>query len=283
MQSSRAVLITGASTGIGFAAAGKLAREGWLVFAGARKKEDLARLAALSPKIKPVSLEVTDEKSILAALETIETALAGERIEGLSLVNNAGIAVVGPVEGVALEDWRKQFEVNVFGLVRVTQVFLPLIRAARGRIVNLSSVSGIVASPFFGPYSASKFAVEAISDALRRELDGSGVDVIVLEPGPIKTPIWDKGLSAKQALKEKLPAYAQAIYGDRLDRLEKMIGALVHGAIEVEEVTDVLHEVLTIPSPPLRRLIAGMSSHIQARLTQVLPARWVDFAIRKTI
>lgn len=280
---SRAVLITGASTGIGFASAEKLAREGWLVFAGARKKEDFDRLGKVSPKIKPVALDVTDETSILATLELVETALAGERIEGLSLVNNAGIAVVGPVEGVALEDWRRQFDVNVFGLVRVTQVFLPLIRAGKGRIVNLSSVSGIVASPFFAPYSASKFAVEAISDALRRELAGTGVDVIVLEPGPIKTPIWEKGLAAKQALKEKLPPQARALYGDRLDRLEKMIESLVHGAIDVSEVTDVLHEVLTQPAPPLRRLIASMPSHVQTRLTQVLPARWVDFAIRKVL
>lgn len=278
---SRAVLITGASTGIGFAAAEKLAAEGWLVFAGARRKEDLERLAQRSPRIKPVVLDVVDETTILAAREQIETALAGERIEGISLVNNAGIAVVGPVEGVALEDWRRQFDVNLFGLIRVTQVFLPLIRAGQGRIVNLSSVSGLFAAPFFGPYSASKFAVEAVSDALRRELAGSGVEVIVLEPGPIKTPIWDKGLAAKQALKEKLPPFARDLYGERLDRLEKMIEALVRGAIDVTEVTDVLHEVLTVPAPPARRLIAGFASHAQARITQVLPARWVDFALRK--
>src|SRR5689334_6739039 len=178
---ARAILVTGASTGIGRATALELARRGATVYAGVR---DPAAVDGLG--LTPVELDVTDAEQVAA----LSTRL--ERLDGL--VNNAGIAVTGPLEHLPLDEVRRQLEVNALGQLAVTQACLPALRAARGRIVNMSSISGRVAFPMFGPYAASKFALEAFSDSLRRELRGSGVDVVVIEPGGVTTPIWERGL-----------------------------------------------------------------------------------------
>ena len=192
-----AVVITGASTGIGAASAVELARRGFSVFAGVRKRCDGERLKAQSPHIVPLLLDVTDAGQIAAAAETVGRAVGDAGLAGL--VNNAGIVVAGPLEILPLDQLRLQLEVNVVGQIAVTQAFLPLLRKARGRIVNMGSFNGRIASPYLAPYAASKHALEALSDAMRLELRAWGIRVSVIEPGATTTPIWDKSLAAADA------------------------------------------------------------------------------------
>jgi NAD(P)-dependent dehydrogenase (short-subunit alcohol dehydrogenase family) len=185
------VLLSGASTGIGRATAGRLGRSGWRVLAGARKDADLAALGTLAG-VEPLRLDVTSEADVAAA-----AAAAGERLD--ALVNNAGIAVTGPVEVLPVSAWREQLEVNLLGQVALTRAVLPAVVRARGRVVSVSSIGGRMALPLFGPYAASKYALEAMTDSLRREVRGQGVDVVSIEPGAIATPIWGKGMAEAEA------------------------------------------------------------------------------------
>ena len=199
---NRTVLITGASTGIGQACATTLAANGWHVFAGVRREQDADRLSTQSPgKITPVIIDVTDAATIQNARAQVESSLGDKGLVGL--VNNAGIGLGGPIEFVDLDRLREQFEVNVFGQVRVIQAFAARLRQAKGRMVNMSSISGRIAIPFLGPYAASKFALEAISDALRLELRPHGVHVSVIEPGSIATPIWEKARQRAEQARTK--------------------------------------------------------------------------------
>jgi NAD(P)-dependent dehydrogenase (short-subunit alcohol dehydrogenase family) len=182
------VLVTGASSGIGAAIARELAVRGFNVFGTVRSAEDEATLAARD--VVPIRMDVTDARSIAAARAEVQHALSGEPLAGV--VNNAGIPVAGPLELLPLADLRRVLEVNLIGAVAVIQAFLPLLKAARGRIVNISSLAGRAALPFMGPYAASKFGLEAASDSLRRELAPFGVGVVVIEPGNIQSKIWDK-------------------------------------------------------------------------------------------
>jgi NAD(P)-dependent dehydrogenase (short-subunit alcohol dehydrogenase family) len=182
------VLVTGASSGIGAAIARELAVRGFNVFGTVRNAEDEATLAARD--VVPIRMDVTDARSIAAARAEVEQALGGEPLAGV--VNNAGIPAAGPLELVPLADLRRVLEVNLVGAVAVIQAFLPLLKASRGRIVNISSLAGRTALPFMGPYAASKFGLEAASDSLRRELAPFGVGVVVIEPGNIQSKIWDK-------------------------------------------------------------------------------------------
>ena len=182
------VLVTGASSGIGAAIARELVVGGFRVFGTIRRPEDEAALVIGG--VAPIRMDVTDASSIAAARVAVERALAGRPFSGL--VNNAGIPAAGPLELVPLDDLRRVLEVNLVGAVAVTQTFLPLLKASRGRIINISSLAGRTALPFLGPYAASKFALEAVSDSLRRELTPFGVGVVVIEPGNIQSKIWDK-------------------------------------------------------------------------------------------
>ena len=182
----RLALVTGASTGIGRACATHLAGLGFHVLAGVRDPADAP------DGLEPLLLDVTSESDVAAAAERVGGELH-------ALVNNAGIAISGPVEIVPVEEWRRLMEVNLLGQVAVTRALLPAILRARGRVVNMSSISGRVANPLFGPYAASKFALEAVSDALRREVGPHGVRVVSVEPGGIATPIWGKGHGRRPA------------------------------------------------------------------------------------
>jgi NAD(P)-dependent dehydrogenase (short-subunit alcohol dehydrogenase family) len=181
-------VVTGASSGIGAAIAHELAARGFTVFGTIRRPEDAAALVAAG--VTPIPMDVTGASGIAAARGAVERALGGRPLIGL--VNNAGVPAAGPLELVPLEELRRVLEVNLVGVVAVIQAFLPLVKAARGRIVNISSLAGRAALPFLGPYAASKFGLEAVSDSLRRELAPFGVDVIVIEPGNIQSKIWDK-------------------------------------------------------------------------------------------
>jgi NAD(P)-dependent dehydrogenase (short-subunit alcohol dehydrogenase family) len=202
------VLITGASSGIGEACAVELHRRGFLVFAGVRRQCDAARLVAqTSPRLVPVLLDVTDAQAIAQAARTI-VQVTGEAGLG-GLVNNAGITVAFPLEFLPLGAFRQQLEVNVVGQLAVIQAMLPLLRAARGRIINMSSLSGLVAGPYVGAYAASKHAFEALSDSLRVELRQCGVHVAVIEPGDVDTPIWQKSRAAADRLRDSVLDEAQ--------------------------------------------------------------------------
>lgn len=273
------VVVTGASSGIGEATARALAGRGCQVFAGVRKSSDFDRLAKLG--LEPVILDVTDEQSVSAALDSIQK----KRTMGstFSLVNNAGLAIGGPIEAVSMQKWKDQFEVNVFGLIRATQAFLPWIRESKGRVINISSVSGLAAIPFLGPYAASKFAVEAISDSLRREIQKYGCKVIVIEPGPIQTPIWEKGLGKKEALFDEIPEHLKSVYGDSLESFYQMVKKSAESAVSTEKVTQVIEKGIFGKNPKTRYVVGDFSVSLQTKLLPFLPDRWMDKMISSQI
>jgi NAD(P)-dependent dehydrogenase (short-subunit alcohol dehydrogenase family) len=255
----RTALVTGASTGIGRATALELARRGWAVIAGLR------RPAELGPGITPVELDVTSPAQV--------AALRGRPLD--ALVNNAGIAVTGPLEYLPLEELREQLEVNTVGQLAVIQACLPALRAARGRIVNVSSVSGRIAFPTYGPYAASKFALEALSDSLRRELRGSGVDVVVVQPGGVVTPIWERGLSRADALWQAMPAEAHARYGRLYATMRAQGEKLAREGEPAEALAAVLAEILDARRPRAR-YVFGRGARVETALARMLPDRVFD-------
>jgi NAD(P)-dependent dehydrogenase (short-subunit alcohol dehydrogenase family) len=269
-----AVLVTGASSGIGRTTALYLDQQGFRVFAGVRKDADGEALKQASPRLVPVRIDVSDAASIAAARAWIEsqtTSLAG-------LVNNAGISVTGPVEFLPIDEWRHQLDVNLLGQVAVTQAFLPLLRAARGRIVNVGSIGGLFAAPMFGPYSASKFAMEAFNDALRRELRPWAMQVVMVEPGAIATPIWNKGVSTADDVLAGLPPATMELYGPVITNIRREALAMNQRGIPPERVARVVHHALTARWPRTRYLV-GMDAKVQAFVARWLPTRLVDAVI----
>jgi NAD(P)-dependent dehydrogenase (short-subunit alcohol dehydrogenase family) len=269
-----AVVITGASTGIGRATALHLDKLGFRVFAGVRRAQDGESLRkAGSDRITPILIDVTDGASIAAAAKEVDGAVRDAGLAGL--VNNAGIVVSGPVEFTSLDEWRRQFEVNFFGFLAVTQAFLPLVRKGKGRIVNVSSIGGKVASPFVGPYAASKHALEAASDSLRRELRATGVEVSVIEPGAVATPIWEKGEKDAGANIAALPEEAHRVYGKGMAKLREAAGKLAASALPPEKVAEIIAHALTAPRPKTRYLV-GKEAKIQKALSSLLGDRLFD-------
>ena len=262
------MLITGASTGIGEASAHHLKELGFDAVGAVRKDEDAERLRAAG--LRTVKLDVTDSDSIAAArAELGDAPLAG-------LVNNAGIAVAAPIEFIPLEQLRHQLEINLVGQVAVTQRFLPALRAERGRIVNVSSIGGRVALPLVGAYNMSKFGLEGMSDALRRELRPHGVDVIVIEPGGVKTPIWQKGNQLAADLQADMPPDAQRLYGRMIEALRKQTVKIQNErGIDAREVAKAIGTALTAKRPRARYLV-GRDAKLRARAAAVLPDRVMD-------
>lgn len=269
-----AVVITGASTGIGEACAKRLAQAGFHVFAGVRKVNDGAALQqAVGDRLTPLLLDVTDAAQIATAMDTVATALGKHGLVGL--VNNAGIALGGPLEFLPMPELHRQMEVNVYGALAVTQAFLPLLRRATGRIVNMSSISGLAASPFLGPYAASKHALEALSDALRMELRPWGIQVVLVEPGNIATPIWQKGLTLADQLLDQLPPQAQAYYGPIFPFMRDML-AQSRGT-PADAVAKVVEQALTVQRPKARYVV-GSDARLRIWIER-LPTRWRDSLI----
>jgi NAD(P)-dependent dehydrogenase (short-subunit alcohol dehydrogenase family) len=262
------VLVTGASSGIGKATALHLKELGFETVAAVRKEEDAERLAVSG--LRTVRIDVTESESIAAAHADLgDGPLAG-------LVNNAGIAVAAPLEFLPLDQLRHQLEVNLVGQVAVTQEFLPALRAGRGRIVNVSSIGGRVALPLVGAYNASKFALEAISDSLRRELLSQGVDVIVIEPGGVKTPIWRKGNELASEITADMPPGAERLYGRLIAALRKQtVKIATETGIEPREVAEAIGRALTAKRPRARYLV-GRDAKMRAPAAAVLPARMMD-------
>ena len=265
---ARKVLVTGAGSGIGRAIVEYLAARGDHVFAGARKDRDLGELGRLRNVIA-VRLDVTRTGSVAAAVA--EVRALSDTLD--VLVNNAGSVVAGPLMDITPEDMTAQMEVNLVGVHRVTRAFFPLLLAARGHVVNISSTGGRVAMPFMGPYVASKFALEAFSDSLRRELAPCGMKVSVIQPGAVRTPIWDK------TDPEDAPV-ADSIFADRARAFGRsMVARARSGGLPPAAIARAVHKVLGSRRPKPRHLVT--EANLMTRIASLLPDRWLDLAINR--
>jgi NAD(P)-dependent dehydrogenase (short-subunit alcohol dehydrogenase family) len=275
----RSVLITGASTGIGEACAFYLAERGWRVFAGVRRKADSERLSTIA-NITPVSLDVTNSQHIAVVIKLIGDETGSQGLQGL--VNNAGIAVTGPLEFLPMADFRRQMDVNFFGLVELTQACLPLLRAGQGRVVNISSIGGRIVAPFLTPYSASKFALEAFSDGLRRELQPWKIHVASIQAGSIDTPIWEKSLKDADAFRSKLPKQAEDLYSRSMDRTLEWSKKSAARGIRAELVARVVAHALTARRPRTRYAV-GRGTRWVIALARVLPDELFDWLMGRNL
>ncbi len=268
------MLITGAARGIGRAAALRLAAAGWDVHAGVRSEADGEALAAAAPggRITPVLLDVTDEAQVAALPDALPARLD-------AVVNNAGIAVGGPVEVVPVPEVRRQFEVNVIAPIAVTQAVLPLVRAARGRIVFVSSVGGRVAAPATGVYAASKFAIEGMADALRLELRPWGVHVSLIEPGAIDTDMWRTAMDVVDQTVAAMTPEHRELYAGHIAGIRPTIKRTQKQAVSADKVAVAIERALT-SSRPRARYVVGLDARVQL-LVGALPVRVGDAALGK--
>jgi NAD(P)-dependent dehydrogenase (short-subunit alcohol dehydrogenase family) len=274
------VVITGTSTGIGWGTAKVLLDRGFRVFGSVRKQEDADRLQAeFGANFTPLLFDVTDEAAVLAAARDVRAELEGETLAGL--VNNAGIAVGGPVLELSVDQFRRQMEVNFIGPVIVTQAFGPLLGAdpslqgRKGRIVMISSVAGKSGNPLGSAYSASKHAIEGLSESLRREMMLFGVDVIIVAPGAVKTPIWSKSDDVDPSRTSNSP------YLPALEQVRKFVAHLADIGLPAEKVGELVHLALTAPNPRVRYQITP--DPMRHLMTAILPKRMVDRIIAKRL
>ncbi|MHB8146626.1 MAG: SDR family oxidoreductase [Vulcanimicrobiaceae bacterium] len=273
----QAILVTGASTGIGHATTQLLAQTGYAVFAGVRNESDAARVASLHPNITPLTLDVTKPADI-------RTAAALVRESGIplyGLVNNAGIAVAGPLEFLPIDDIRRQFEINVFGPIALAQAMLPLLREQHGRIAFIGSIAGRISAPFVGPYSASKAALASLVDAMRQELAGFGIAVSLFEFAAVKTPIWSKGRNAKDELLAKLPSSAIPLYGAFIDAIVAQTKREERHGMEPRTVAEAILGALR-SERPRERYVIGKQAKLQA-VVAMLPPSTRDRLIKKAM
>ncbi len=270
----KSVLITGASTGIGAACALHLDEKGVRVFAGVRKESDGTSLKrSASSRLTPVPIDVTSPETIAAARRAVADAVGAEGLAGL--VNNAGVYFGGPLEFSSIDEVRETFEVNLFGVIAVTQSFLPLLRTARGRIVNMSSLSGVFALPFLGPYAASKFGLEAISDSLRVELRPWGISVAVVEPGVVDTPMREKVIATLRKAREAYPPEARELYGPIFGLSERR----QERGIRAERVAVAVEHALFARRPKRRYLVGAEAKSVP--VFRMLPDGFRDWLIAK--
>jgi NAD(P)-dependent dehydrogenase (short-subunit alcohol dehydrogenase family) len=276
----QSVVITGASTGIGWATAKLLLDRGYRVFGSVRKPADAERLKTeFGANFVPLLFDVTDEAAVLAAAREVRAALGGETLFGL--VNNAGIAVAGPVLELAADEFRRQMEVNVIGPIISTQAFGPLLgsdpslKGPKGRIVMISSVAGKNGNPLTAPYAASKHAIEGLSESLRREMMLFGIDVIIIAPGPVKTPIWSK------AEEVDISAYRNSPFFPALERIRKYMLHLGEIGLPPENIAEAIANALTSARPKVRYQLAP--DPMRHLITAMLPKRMVDKIIAKRL
>lgn len=276
----RSVVVTGASTGIGWATAKVLLARGFRVFGSVRKQADADRLKAeFGANFMPLMFDVTDEAAVLAAAHQVREALGGETLAGL--VNNAGVAVAGPVLELSADEFRRQMDINVIGPVIATQAFGPLLgsdpslKGPKGRIVMISSVAGKNGNPFSAPYSASKHAVEGLSESLRRELMLFGIDVIIVAPGAVKTPIWSK------AEQMDLSVYKNSPYYPALNKIMAFMMKLGETGLPAERIGEVVFEALTTAKPRVRYQVTP--DPVRHMMQATLPKRAVDRIVAKRL
>jgi NAD(P)-dependent dehydrogenase (short-subunit alcohol dehydrogenase family) len=263
-----AVLVTGASTGIGESVARHLAADGHPVYAGVRKEADGQKLAGRN--LTPVLLDITDDAQVAGVAEQLEAELGDDGLAGV--VNNAGIARGGPLEYLPLDEWRSQLEVNVVGQVSVTQAVMPLIRQGVGRIVFVGSIGGRIGSPLMGPYAASKWAIEGLAESLRHELSPWGIRVAVVEPGAVRTEIWTKAKDTTARLEAEMPPEAFDRYGDAMDDIKKGIERSDKGGVDPAKVAKAVTHALTADRPKHRYLV-GPDARAAGTLARLLPDR----------
>jgi NAD(P)-dependent dehydrogenase (short-subunit alcohol dehydrogenase family) len=276
-EKQKSVLITGASGGIGSVTVRRLDELGWQVFAGVRTRDAGRSLARGGNTIRPVELEITNEGSVAAAKQEIEQALGGSGLD--ALVNNAGILVQGPTELVPLDAWRRQFEVNVIGQIAVTQAFLPALRAGQGRVVNIGGASGLVTVPMFAPISASKTALESLTDALRMELKHQGVSVSIIDPGAMETEIFAKAAAAGAEDGFAGGPEAHRVYAGAIESFEQVASGQKFGAPDT--VAKVIVKALT-DRRPAARYVAGRDAR-QVAMLRHLPTRLRDRLVMSTV
>ncbi len=276
----KAIMITGASTGIGYAAASHFIKHGITVFGSVRKQEDADRIAnELGALFVPLLFDITEEERVKKAALQVREKLQGKTLWGL--INNAGIAVTGPLLYMPIKDFRKQLEVNLVGQLIVTQAFTPLLGAdpslmgAPGKIINIGSVAGKRAFPFMGAYAVSKHGLEAFSEALRRELMVFGIDVIIVGPGAIKTPIWAKADKAEFSTE-----VMHSVYGQALAKLKDFITEFEAAGLPVEVIATLLLNIMEQKNPKTRYAPVP-NKFINSTLPNLLPKRLVDKMIAK--
>ena len=277
----QSIVVTGVSTGIGWAITKILIQHDFRVFGSVRKAQDAERLSReFGERFIPLLFDVTDEKAVQAAAQQVRAQLNGETLFGL--VNNAGIAVPGPLMHLATDDFRHQLEVNLISILIVTKAFLPLLGADRsrqgkpGRIVNISSTGGKQGGPFLGAYSASKHGLEGFSESLRRELMLFGIDVIIVAPGAVATPIWDK---AEQL---DVSTYANTEYVESVRRVQEYAVRNGRNGLPPEKIGEVVWQALTTPKPRVRYAVAP-GSFISQVIPTILPRRLVDEFIARNL
>jgi short-subunit dehydrogenase len=276
MNISKNILITGVSSGIGYGATKEFIARGYTVFGSVRRQQDAERLhSEFGEKFVPLIFDVTDQPAVLKAAEEVKQKLNGQGLGGL--INNSGISVTGPVQYLPMDELRNNFEVNVFGLVQVTQAFLPLLGAEPdhpslpGRIINISSITGKLAPPYMAPYVGTKHAVEGISNCLRRELMQFGIEVIIIGPGAVQTPIWDKGT---------LDIYKNTPYIASLVKFFKKFGQAGRQGIPLDVFSRRLADIFETAKPKTRYAIV-QSPFTNWILPRMFPARMVDQFFKK--
>ncbi|TQS46490.1 SDR family NAD(P)-dependent oxidoreductase [Cryptosporangium phraense] len=263
------IVVTGASTGMGAASARELAGRGFHVLAGVRRERDGEALRA--DGVEPVLLDITDSAQIAALAARVDA----DPRPLLALVNNAGIAVNAPVEALPMDEWRRQFDVNLFGHIEVTQALLPALLRSRGRVVNISSIGGKVALATYGAYAGTKFALEAVSDALRRELAPHGVQVVVVEPGGVQTEMAARGVETATRLASGMSAAQRERYGALMQAVMSHAAAFTAGGVSAGAAARVIARAVTDRRPRTRYTI-GRDAAVMTRLTRVLPDRVLD-------
>ena len=269
------IVITGATAGIGLGCVKTFCAEGHEVIGLARNQENLASLEKELDGFTGISCDLSDEEQLGELGPRLEQAATGGAID--VLINNAGYGAAGPVELVPLADWKAQYATNVFGTIGVTQAALPLLRrAARGRILNVSSVAGSVYAPFFAPYYSSKHALENISDTLRLELQDQGIDVIVIAPGAVKT-----GFSGNEDAMLERAAEASEIYRGPIRKVIAWHEQLVKDGIEAEDVVKAIREAVTSPRPSTRYTVPAFPSVAFVGIANLLPTKWADAVVRR--
>ncbi len=283
MSSNRAapnelIVVTGASTGIGAASARELAHRGFHVLAGVRREADADALRA--DGIEPHILDITVESDVAAIADRVARDPLHRPLR--ALVNNAGIAVNSPVETLPMDQWRRQFEVNLFGHIAMTQALLPALLLSSGTMVNISSVGGKVVLPTYGAYAGSKFALEAASDALRREVAEFGIKVVVVEPGAVKTEMAERGITTAEGLMANLTDAQLARYGDLIAAVTAQARSFGEDGVSAERAAKVIAKAATASRPRTRYTI-GRDAAILVRISRVVSDRVLDRIMRQNL
>jgi len=272
------IVVTGASTGMGAATAKELARRGFHVLAGVRRDADADTLRAEGIEgLEPHILDITVDSDVTAIADRVARDPLRRPLR--ALINNAGIAINAPVETLPLTEWRRQFEVNLFGHIAMTQALLPSLLGSSGTVVNISSIGGKFALPTYGAYAGSKFALEAVSDALRREVSDAGIKVVVVEPGAVKTEMAARGIATAQGLKADMTATQLARYGDLAAAVAAQARSFTDTGVSAEHAAKVIAKAATASHPRTRYTI-GRDAAILVRVTRVVSDRVLDRIIR---